>query len=120
MRMICRLTQTEFCNINPAYSSFIGTLRNEKLGDCCGAAAEIARRCSYTKNDFYPVLLTPAALEHRWKEMANVVVDNWIELYKEFKFRHVGWRSPPHKIYGVNLFGAWSKRLLIHQSGVSK
>ena len=80
MRMICRLTQTEFCNINPAYSSFIGTLRNEKLGDCCGAAAEIARRCSYAKNDFYPVLLTPATLEHRWKEMANVVVNNWIEL----------------------------------------
>ena len=117
MRMICRLTGAQFCGICAAYSSFVGTLRNQKLGDCCGAAAEIARRCSYSKTNFYPKLLATTALEHRWKEMAGVVVSNWIELYEAFKIRHLGWRSPPCRVRS-SVFGAWSKRLLVHQIGV--
>ena len=62
-------------------------------------------------------MIASTTLEHRWKEMAGVVVNNWIELYKEFKTRHVGWRSPPYEVRS-SVFGAWSKRLLVHQNNM--
>ena len=118
MRMICHLMNVQFCKIVAAYSSFVGTLRNPDLGDCCGAASELARRCGYQSTGFYPKLLSKAELVHRWKEMADSAAMNWVDLYEEFKTRHVGWRSPPRGSRSSR-FGAWSERLLIHQIGVS-
>jgi hypothetical protein len=118
IRSICNLMNTKFCGINPAYSSFVGTLRNPDLGDCCGAASEIARRCGYQSKEFYPKLLSKAELVHRWKEMADSVAVNWVGLYEEFKSRHLGWRSPPCSSRSSE-YGAYGKRLLVHQKGVS-
>jgi hypothetical protein len=119
MRMICTLMGVQFCGLVAAYSSFVGTLRNPDLGDCCGAASELACRCGYKTTGFYPKLLSKAELVHRWKEMADSVAMNWVDLYEEFKTRHVGWRSPPRGSRSSR-FGAWSERLLVHQMGVSK
>jgi hypothetical protein len=116
MRSICKLMQIQFCGLNPAYSSFVGTLRNPDLGDCCGAASELARRCGYQSTGFYPKLLSRAELVHRWKEMANSVAKTWVDLYEEFKTRHLVWRSPPRGSRS-SMYGAWSERLLIHQTG---
>lgn len=113
IRMICSLTDTKFCLINSTYSSFIGTLRNPELGDCCGAAAEIARRCTYSKARFYPRLISKSALVHRWKEMANVEYQDWKELYREFKNLRLIWRTPPDNSRSYRL-GSWSKRLVIY------
>ena len=112
IHMICDLVGIKFCPVYAQYSSFIGTMRNQELGDCCGAAAELARRCAYKKNDFYPKLITISAIEHRWKEMAGAEYDSWIELYREFKNRHVGWRSPPDVCGSYNL-GSHSMRVLV-------
>jgi hypothetical protein len=106
-----------YCNINPAYSSFIGTLNYPELGDCCGAAAEIARRCAYQKNEFYPKrIIKKSILVHRWKEMAGVEYNSWVELYKEFKKRDLGWRSPPYNSRS-SYMGMHSKRLLVYPLG---
>jgi hypothetical protein len=118
MRMICSLMNVQFCGLIAAYSSFVGTLRNPDLGDCCGAASELARRCGYKTTGFYPKLLSKTELVHRWKEMANSEAMTWVDLYEEFKTRHLGWRSPPRSSRSSQ-FGAWSERLLIHQMGVS-
>jgi hypothetical protein len=57
-------------------------------------------------------------LVHRWKEMADSVAVNWVGLYEEFKSRHLGWRSPPCSSRSSE-YGAYGKRLLVHQKGVS-
>jgi hypothetical protein len=119
VKMICALSGTIFCNINPAYSSFIGMMNYPALGDCCGAAAEIARRCAYQKNEFYPKrLIKKSDLVHRWKEMAGFEYESWIELYKEFKNRDLGWRSPPCSIRSSTM-GTHGKRLLVYPLSAS-
>ena len=112
MKMICDLIGVKFCLIFPGYSSFIGTIRNPGLGDCCGAAAEIARRCAYRKGDFYPSLISTTTIEHQWKEMAGVGYNTWVELYQEFKNRKLGWRSPPDISRSCKM-GAHSMRVLV-------
>jgi hypothetical protein len=52
------------------------------------------------------------------KEMADSVAINWVGLYEEFKSRHLGWRSPPCSSRSSE-YGAYGKRLLVHQKGVS-
>jgi hypothetical protein len=40
------------------------------------------------------------------------------QTYEEFKSRHLGWRSPPCSSRSSE-YGAYGKRLLVHQKGVS-
>jgi len=116
IRMICMLSGCIYCNINPAYSSFIGALNYPELGDCCGAASEIARRCAYQKNEFFPRVITKKNLVHRWKEMAGFEYNSWKGLYEEFKKRRLGWRSPPYNSRS-SYMGMHSKRLLVYSLG---
>ncbi len=92
---ICALSEVRLCEMNAAYSSFIGNLNYPDIPDSCAAATEVARRAAhqYEKNKFYPKLITNTALEHRWKEMAGAEYDTWVDLYVIFKNLHLGWRT---------------------------
>jgi IS605 OrfB family transposase len=95
LHLIANIMGIKCVEVNPAYSSFVGNLQHPQLPDAAAAATEIARRgiTLYEKGIFYPVLIKKEALVHRWKEMADVEYGNWIELFTEFKSRHLGWRS---------------------------
>jgi hypothetical protein len=92
---ICNLFEIKLSEVNAAYSSFIGNLMYPELPDPCAAATEIARRAhrKYVKGFFYPYLIKKSKLVHRWKEMADLEYDTWVELYTHFKNLKLGFRS---------------------------
>ncbi len=83
----CEDKNIELVKVNPAYSSFIGNIiwGSETCPDMIAASVEIARRGykKYSKNWFYPMILT-SYLKKQWKQdLNNVDVSTWIKLYKK-------------------------------------
>ena len=83
----CNINDIELIKVNPAYSSFIGNLINDKYPDPICAAIEIGRRgyFKYKKNQFYPKLINKEILSNKWKEAKEWSYQNWKELFQILK-----------------------------------
>lgn len=89
----CLLTEIEFVEVNPAYSSVVGNLMND-TSDPIASSLEVARRAmfKYIKGKFYPDLIKKEDLFNRWKESTSWVYKSWKELFDIIKTSEVKYR----------------------------
>lgn len=93
LKKLCLLNKIDFIEVNPVYSSFIGSVLNE-APDPIAASLEIARRAmfKYIKGQFYPELIKTESLFNQWKESASWVYSSWKELFDIAKTAGVKYR----------------------------
>lgn len=88
----------EFVTVNSAYSSIVGNViyGDETTPDSVASSIEIGRRAykKFSKDWFYPKLVSVEALANRWKEALAWRIESWKDLFRELKNSKVKYRVP--------------------------
>ena len=98
MKKRCKLSDIEFIEVHPAYSSFVGNLNygDDTTPDMLASSIEIARRAyrKFEKGWFYPRLINVKDLPNHWKKEVNLSYSTWKELFNLIKKSKMLYRFP--------------------------